>query len=215
MSSCLIELIYSWTIKSYLQRLEGVRIIIQLLLTNATILEEPDKTPIEHTMSISSFLSTWPLLRVNERGRYTPLGKESYQDGAQAAVAGPRTWSSLLTWRCVMDITPWMFTLFFAVSTLWLLFERNQKNPLGSFATGWATDFGRVSSKVVAGTLSEHWPIDSSHCSRCDWSATSTIYGQSVLSWQQNNLHPQSGPSPVRWRTKPTDWSALGDIDMG
>ena len=55
-----------------------------------------------------------------------------------------------------MAITPWLCTFFFAVSTLWLLLERNQENPLGTFATGWATDFGRVSSKVVAGTISEY-----------------------------------------------------------
>ena len=102
------------------------------------------------------FLSAWPFIKANERGRYTPLGKESYPDEAQPAIPGNRTSPSLLTWRCVLHIAPWLFTMFLALSTTWLLFERSQRSLPGTFATGWATDFGRVPSKSLPVTLGDH-----------------------------------------------------------
>ncbi|KAM0803874.1 hypothetical protein BDR22DRAFT_886178 [Usnea florida] len=90
---------------------------------------------------MSTFQSTWPFLSANSRGDYTPLEKESNPDESQTAIPKPHTRSSPLTWRRVLDIAPWLSTLLFAISALWLLYERSQPSPLGAFATGWTTDF--------------------------------------------------------------------------
>ena len=91
------------------------------------------------------FLSVWPLPKANGRTRYIPLEKENCLDEAQSHTSATPIRSP---WRHVMNVVHWLSTFFFAFSTLWLIVERAHPQPLGSFAAGWATDFGIASAML-------------------------------------------------------------------
>lgn len=84
----------------------------------------------------------WSFFRADQKRHYIAVNKEeSYAE--ESSITTDKNLQRATSWTRPLWLIPWVTTLIFASSTLFLVLDRNHPNAFGSFTSGWATDFSR------------------------------------------------------------------------
>lgn len=119
-------------------------------------------------------------------------------------------------WHRFAIVIPWVSTLCLGYLTMFLAVSRHKSchpkdnTNLGSFSTGYATDFGKAACSTTSQPIhaSKSIVLDSrahkSHsvCKRTHKSRTSSLHGITVILREWEHLHTKPRSCALRWRPK-------------